>query len=174
MLNHFELNSTFNSINLLWICNLWMLADHLALHDGLIYMTIKILENNTSHLKSGSHIPNKLFYLFQWSPFKNDEKCSLFHLTSSLRSQHIYVFALTFWSFRKSGLIRQIRLISNFMTSQPGYQTITMHILPNISRSKCNQTMKFDQLIQYNKMFLFKNHAENQSGKLVLDLFNFF
>ena len=60
------------------------------------------------------------------------------------------------------------------MTSQPGYQTITMHILPNISRSKCNQTVKFDQLIQYNKMFLFKNHAENESGRLVLDLFNFF
>ena len=132
-----------------------MLTDHLALHDGLIYMTIKISENTTSHLKSDYHIPNKLFYLFQWNPFKNDQKCSLFHLTSSLRSQHIWVFVLTFWSFQKNGLIWQIRLISNFMTSQPGYQTITMHILPNISRSKCNQTVKFDQLIQYNKINVF-------------------
>ena len=38
------------------------------------------------------------------------------------------------------------------MTSQTGQQiiTITTHILPNISRSKRNQTMKFGQLIEYN------------------------
>ena len=35
------------------------------------------------------------------------------------------------------------------MTSQSGKQTIAMHILPSISRSKGNQTMKFDQLIEY-------------------------
>ena len=35
------------------------------------------------------------------------------------------------------------------MTSQPGLQTTAIHILPNISRSKDNQTMKFDQLIEY-------------------------
>ena len=37
------------------------------------------------------------------------------------------------------------------MRSQPGLQTITIHILPNISQSKGNQTMKFGQLIEYNK-----------------------
>ena len=36
------------------------------------------------------------------------------------------------------------------MTSQPGVQTIAMHILPNISQSKGNQTMKFGQSIKYN------------------------
>ena len=36
------------------------------------------------------------------------------------------------------------------MTSQPGWQTIVIHILPNISRSKGNQTMKIGQLIEYN------------------------
>ena len=35
------------------------------------------------------------------------------------------------------------------MASQPGLQTTAIHILPNISRSKDNQTMKFDQLIEY-------------------------
>ena len=35
------------------------------------------------------------------------------------------------------------------MTSQPGYQAVTIHILFNISRSKGNQTMKFGQLIEY-------------------------
>ena len=37
------------------------------------------------------------------------------------------------------------------MTSQPGLQTIAIHILPNISQSKYNQTVKFGQLIEYNK-----------------------
>ena len=35
--------------------------------------------------------------------------------------------------------------------SQPGLQTIAIHILPNISQSKGNQKMKFGQLIEYKK-----------------------
>ena len=60
---------------------------------------------------------------------------------------------MTFWSCRKNGLIRKIRLTSKFMTSQPGLQTITIHILPNISQSKEDQTINFGQLIEYNKYF---------------------
>ena len=42
------------------------------------------------------------------------------------------------------------------MTSQTGKQMVTIHILPNIARSKDNQIMKFDQLIEINvrNMFL--------------------
>ena len=36
------------------------------------------------------------------------------------------------------------------MTSPSGKQTIALVILPNISRSKDNQIMKFGQLIEYN------------------------
>ena len=47
------------------------------------------------------------------------------------------------------------------MTSQPGLQTIAIHILP---KSKCNQTMKLGQLMDYNReKFLFKNFAENEA-----------
>ena len=61
------------------------------------------------------------------------------------------------------------------MMSQPGQRTITIHILPNISRSKVNQIMKFSQLIEYNKRnIFFKNHAENEAGMLVPDPFLFF
>ena len=38
------------------------------------------------------------------------------------------------------------------MTSQPGLQTIAIHILPNISQSKGNHTMRFGQLIEYDKI----------------------
>ena len=41
------------------------------------------------------------------------------------------------------------------MTSEPGQQTIAIHILANISRSKGNQTMKFGQLIEYNMKTIF-------------------
>ena len=37
------------------------------------------------------------------------------------------------------------------MTSQPGQELIAIHILTNISRSKGNQTIKFGQLIKYDK-----------------------
>ena len=36
------------------------------------------------------------------------------------------------------------------MTSQPGWQTITMHVVPNIPRNKSNQTVEIGQLIEYN------------------------
>ena len=48
-------------------------------------------------------------------------------------------------------------------------------MLPNISRSKGNQSMKFGQVIECNKRnIFFKNHAENEAERLVLDLFLFF
>ena len=53
------------------------------------------------------------------------------------------------------------------MTSQPGLQIIAIHILPNISQPKGNQTMKFGQLIKYNKIKI-KN---KEARRLVPDLF---
>ena len=41
------------------------------------------------------------------------------------------------------------------MTLQPGKQTNTVHILPNILRSKGNETMKLGQWIEYNMKNIF-------------------
>ena len=48
------------------------------------------------------------------------------------------------------------------MTSQLGEKARAMHILTNISKSKCNQAMKFGQLIEYNirNIFLKKSDAK--------------
>ena len=91
-----------------------------------------------------------------WKLFKIDEKCFLFHLESSFR------FDLLFWSSRKNGLIRKVRLISKFMTLQPEKQTIAIHKMSNVSLSKDNQPMKFIQLIEYKmkKMFLEKSFTK--------------
>ena len=41
------------------------------------------------------------------------------------------------------------------MVTQPSLQTVTIDILPNISRSKGNQAMKHGQLIKCNKRNIF-------------------
>ena len=68
------------------------------------------------------------------------KKAFYFTLKNSFCSQDIYNFVLTFWSCRKNDLIRKIQLISKFMTSQAGYQTITIYIMNNISQSRSNLT----------------------------------
>ena len=50
----------------------------------------------------------------------------------------------------KNDFIRKMRLISKFMMPQTGKQTIAIHILPNIVRSKCYQAIRFGQLIEQN------------------------
>ena len=47
------------------------------------------------------------------------------------------------------------------MMSQYGIQTSTLNILPDSSKSKGNQAMKFDQLIEYYvRNIFFENHAK--------------
>ena len=49
-----------------------------------------------------------------------------------------------------------------------------MHILPNISRGKGNQTLKFGQLTEYNmRIFFLKIYTRNEERRLCPDLFLF-
>ena len=59
------------------------------------------------------------------------------------------------------------------MTLQPGKQTIAIHILPNISRSKGKQKMKFGQLIEYHMSnnFLEKSYTKC-GGETILSPFS--
>ena len=56
---------------------------------------------------------------------------------------------------QKNDLTRKLWLISIFMTSQAGQKIIITLKLPNISRRKGNQYMKFCQLIKYNMRNIF-------------------
>ena len=60
----------------------------------------------------------------------------------------VLAFCTNFLVMQKSSLIRKIKLISKFMMSQPGQQTIAIHILPKYFKSKGNETIKFGQLIE--------------------------
>ena len=59
--------------------------------------------------------------------------------------------------------------------SKTGEEIITIHMLPNISRSKGNHTMKFGWFVEHNvRNIFFKSHGENDVRRLVPDLFLFF
>ena len=51
------------------------------------------------------------------------------------------------------------------MASQTGSQTISIHILPNISRTKSKQTMKIGQLIEYNMRNIFVEKTYAKCGR---------
>ena len=58
-------------------------------------------------------------------------------------------FFLGFLVMYQNGLIRKIRLISNFFDATAWLTSnCNIYILPNISRSKFNQIIKFGQLIE--------------------------
>ena len=54
------------------------------------------------------------------------------------------------------------------MTSQPVQHTITIHILPNISRGKGNQTIKLGQLIEDNLRNSFTEKSNTKCGKTII------
>ena len=58
------------------------------------------------------------------------------------------------------------------MALQPGKQTITIHIIGNISGSKGNQAMKFGQLIAYSmRNNFFENSYTKGCGEILPDPF---
>ena len=59
------------------------------------------------------------------------------------------------------------------MTSQPRQQTIAVRLLPNISRNKSDQTMKFGQAIDHNKWNIFIQKLCRKWGKETRPLFIF-
>ena len=73
-------------------------------------------------------------------------------------------FCLDVLVMYQKGLIKKIMLISNIIKSQSGQQTIVIHILPNISRSKSNQTTKFCQLIECKMINIFLKKSYIKSG----------
>ena len=81
-------------------------------------------------------------------------------------------FCLDFLVMYQNSLIRKISLISNFITSQPGWQTIVIHILPNILRTKGNHNKIWSvNRMLHEKHFFLRNYTQNVMEKLVPDPF---
>ena len=131
----------------------------------------------TSAFKSGSHLPKKVncFLCFNKSSFK---MMNNFFISSFIFSFSRYLkffkkllnkFLSRFFSCRRKDLIGKIRSISKFTTSQPvnkQLQYLTkLPKLPNISRTKDNQAIKFRQLIEYYKRNIFLQKSCRKWGR---------
>ena len=68
-------------------------------------------------------------FLAAESPLKMMKNAFYFTLISLFVLKRYLNFCFDFLFMEKNGLIRKIRLISNFMTSQPRKQTIAIHII---------------------------------------------
>ena len=92
----------------------------------------------------------ELIFKVRLSPFKKDcVSCLIENPLKMMKNTFYFIlkalFVLKIFTVlsRLFGHVGKIKLSSKFVTSQPGLQTIAVHILPNISQSKGSQTMKF-------------------------------
>ena len=106
-------------------------------------------------LKSDSHLPKKMDVSCSIENPLIMMKNAFYFILKSLFVLKIFKFLSRLFGHVGNSLIRKISLTSKFMTSLLGLQTIAIHIFPNISQSKGNQTMKFGELIEYNKRNIF-------------------
>ena len=86
------------------------------------------------------------------------------------------MFVLIFWSYIKKRLYQKDNLNVRFHDVRAWLKATAIHLLPNITQIKDNQTMKFGYLKKKitREIFFFKNHAENWKRRLVPDLSLFF
>ena len=65
-----------------------------------------------------------------------------------LKALFVVNFFPPFFGYVGNQLDKKLRLVSEFAMLYTGKQKVTILMLPNISRSKSNQAMKFGQLIE--------------------------
>ena len=95
-----------------------------------------------SYLKVGLSPSKKIFICFIESPLKM-MKNVFFHLQSSFRSQDIYVFVTSFWSCRKYGLIKKVRLTSKSWRHSLVYKQLQYSYCPISRKVKATRQWNF-------------------------------
>ena len=65
---------------------------------------------------------------------------------------------------QKNGFDKKVKVNFKMNDVKDWKQTITIHILSNISRSRGNQTVKFGQLIEYNMRTIFLEKSYTKCG----------
>ena len=129
-----------------------------------------VLMTTCDMLKSDSRIPKNLgFFQFNESLLKM-MKNTFYFMLKTLFFLEIFTFLSWLFGYVEERLDKKLWLISKFVIPQSAQQIIAIHILPNISRSKGNQAMKFNQLIEYNMRNIFHN-KNNAMEKLVRNPF---
>ena len=97
-------------------------------------------------------------------PLKSDEKCFLVPLKSFFSFWRFLKFCSDIFGHVGKRLDKKAKV--NFKIYHvPNWETINYKILPNISRSKSSQTMKFGQLIRYNMKNIFLRKLYTKCGR---------
>ena len=108
-----------------------------------------------------------------WDNFRLMKMVKLFFIScSKLFSLLRYLHLCWLFGYVEKRLDKMVKLNSKICDVKDCKRIITIHIFPNISRSKDNQAMRFGRLVEYNMFF--KNHAEKGAGTLISDLFLLF
>ena len=118
---HFEKLIKFRKfIEIFHCCMTWLRNKKQDFFYWYLIIRTTLREQNTGqlNLKLDSHLRNIFFFWF--ASMKKWWKSISLYLESSLHSQNVWIFVLTSWSFRKNDLIRKLKSILEFMTSQPG------------------------------------------------------
>ena len=101
----------------------------------------------------------KIFHLYSTRSSNLNISKSKTNLKLAKTKYRISIRGSTIWKKFIEACLKSIgktlRSISKFMMPQAGQQIVTIHMLRDISRSKGNQSMIFDQLIQYNVRYIF-------------------
>ena len=108
--------------------------------DGRLWADLWII-NSSGSLRAHCQVWE---FLASESPLKMMKNAFYFNVQALFV---LKIFKFLSWLFSHAGnsLCRKKRLISKLMASQSGKHTITIHITPDISKSKGNQAMKSDK-----------------------------
>ena len=114
--------------------------------------------------KSLKYHPRFWDNFWQLKVFKNDDNTFYFMLKTIL---FLTIFTLLSWLFGcvEIRLDKKAKINFKIMTSETEQQIITIHTLPNISRTKGNQSIKFSQLIKCNERNIFLNKSCRKWGR---------
>ena len=99
-----------------------------------------------------------------WKPFKNDEK-SFFIMLKALFFLDIFTFLSWLFGYVENWLEQLDKISLKIFDFTAGRKIIEIQILPNISRSKGNQAMKFGQLIKLNLRNIFSQKSCKKWGR---------
>ena len=91
-------------------------------------------------------------FLFPKKLFENKVLNAFYFMFKALFVLKISNFCWLFFGHAGKPIDKKTKVNFKILTSQTGEQIVTIHILPNISRSTDKQTMKFDQLIDWKFM----------------------
>ena len=131
----------------------WENTDHKKLRIRKLFTQCRDLFLSNRSLKDHPTIGSETIS-DNWTFFKNHGKCFLFIL-KALFVLEIFRFLSWLFGYVEKGLDKKAKVSFNIYDVTDWKTIITIQLLPNTSRSKSNQLIKFGQFIKYSVRNIF-------------------